>query len=110
MLTKEYEKLVHYIEGMISDGCQIVIGGNLMDWDDTNIPDLLRDIKEKQREIEELGKQRLGSGESLENRVSGQRVAVINDDGKTVNLLPVEKVLKYPASRVWEHFKKTGRD
>ena len=34
MLEKEYEKLVHYLEGMISDGCQIVIGGNLMDWED----------------------------------------------------------------------------
>lgn len=110
MLEKEYEKLVHYLEGMISDGCQIVIGGNLMDWEDTNIPDLLREIKEKRKEFEELSKQRLESGASLENRISGQRMSVINDDGKNVNMITLHNIIKYPSERVWEHFKRAEKD
>lgn len=109
MLEKEYEKLVHYLEGMISDGCQIVIGGNLLDWEDTNIPGLLREIKKRKEEIRESSKQRLESGETLENRISGQRFSVINDNGKTVNLMTIEKVISYPSGKIWEHFKRIDK-
>lgn len=51
MSQKEYEQLVSYLEGMIADGCQIVIGGHLLDWSDTKIPELLEKIK-KQRQKE----------------------------------------------------------
>lgn len=50
MIQKEYEKLVHYLEEMISDGCQLVHGGNLIDWKDTKIPktlDKIRKLQEK---------------------------------------------------------------
>ena len=45
MLQKEYEKLVEYLEEMIADGCQLVHGGNLIDWHDTKIPRILQKIK-----------------------------------------------------------------
>jgi hypothetical protein len=45
MLQKEYEKLVEYLEEMISDGCQLVHGGNLIDWHDTKIIKSLQKIK-----------------------------------------------------------------
>ncbi|MBS3918779.1 MAG: hypothetical protein KG012_07830 [Deltaproteobacteria bacterium] len=45
MLQKEYEKLVEYLEEMIADGCQLVHGGNLIDWHDTKIPKILQKIK-----------------------------------------------------------------
>ncbi|NLB65551.1 MAG: hypothetical protein GX803_03660 [Lentisphaerae bacterium] len=45
MLVKEYEKLVEYLEEMIADGCQLVHGGNLIDWRDTNILKVLQKIK-----------------------------------------------------------------
>jgi hypothetical protein len=45
MLQKEYEKLVEYLEEMIADGCQLVHGGNLIDWNDTKIPKVLQKIK-----------------------------------------------------------------
>jgi len=47
MIESEYQHLVKYIEKMMSDGCQIVIGGNLLDWSDTNIPEILDKIKNK---------------------------------------------------------------
>ncbi|MEW6360009.1 MAG: hypothetical protein AB1696_26970 [Planctomycetota bacterium] len=45
MLQKEYEKLVRYLEGMIADGCRLVHGGNLIDWDDTKISKVLQKIR-----------------------------------------------------------------
>lgn len=45
MLQKEYEKLVEYLEEMIADGCQLVHGGNLLDWHDTKILKVLHKIK-----------------------------------------------------------------
>jgi hypothetical protein len=45
MLQKEYEKLVEYLEEMIADGCQLVHGGNLLDWQDTKILKVLQKIK-----------------------------------------------------------------
>ena len=45
MLQKEDEKLVEYLEEMIADGCQLVHGGNLIDWHDTKIPRILQKIK-----------------------------------------------------------------
>ncbi len=45
MLQNEYEKLVEYLEEMICDGCQLVHGGNLLDWHDTKILKVLQKIK-----------------------------------------------------------------
>jgi hypothetical protein len=44
-MLKEYEKLVEYLEEMISDGCQLIHGGHLIDWRDTKIPKVLKKIK-----------------------------------------------------------------
>ena len=45
MLQDEYEKLVEYLEEMIADGCQLVHGGNLIDWSDTKINNIIKKIK-----------------------------------------------------------------
>ena len=57
MLVREYEKLVECLEEMISDGCQLVHGGNLFGWEDTKIPALLKKIKR-------LREQESGSGKN----------------------------------------------
>jgi len=104
MLDKSYEELVHYLEGMISDGVQLVHGGNLIDWRDTNISDVLNEIRRKKDEIKKLP---LKSGDLLQNIYSGQKFAVINDDGKDVFLIPSESTIKYPLDKLWYHFKKS---
>lgn len=104
MLDKEYEALVQHLEEMISDGVQLVHGGNLLSWEDTNIPDLLREINRKKQEIAGLT---YASGELLQNRYTGQKVAVIRDDGNAVYLNPVEKVMIYPKDKVGCHFTKS---
>ena len=40
-LIQDYELLVRYLEEMIDDGCQLVHGGNLFDWSDTKITNIL---------------------------------------------------------------------
>jgi hypothetical protein len=104
MLENEYEQIVHYIEGMIADGVQLVHGGNLIDWNDTNIPELLLEINRKKEEIKDLS---FESGDLLQNIFSGQKVAVINDDGKTVYLNPAEPTIKYPIDKIWHHYRKS---
>ncbi len=104
MLEKEYEKLVHYIEGMIEDGCQIVIGGNLIDWDDTNIPELLQMIKDKARNKHLRSDPKLNPGDHLRHRISGQDMWVINDDGKIAFLNPDAPTIKYPLESILNDF------
>lgn len=104
MLEQEYEKLVHYIEGMIADGVGLVHGGQLFDWDETNVPELLHKIKVKQtRALAEP----LESGDLLKNVYSGQKAAVINDDGETVKMAMLETVMTYPKKYLWSQFEKT---
>ncbi|MFC1976096.1 hypothetical protein ACFLXQ_06840 [Chloroflexota bacterium] len=104
MLDKKYEELVRYLEGMITDGVQLVHGGHLMSWEDTNILDLLREISRKKEEIKDLT---CKSGDLLKNVYSGQKVAVIRDDGKIVYLNSIENVINYPKDKLWYHYEKS---
>jgi hypothetical protein len=106
MLEKEYEKLVHCIEGVISDGCQIFMGRKLIRWEDTNIPKLLKDIQTKKKNVMKL---KVKPGCLLKNRISGQTAAVINDNGKTVFMIPADCTIMYPSKKVWVHFQKVKK-
>lgn len=102
MLDHEYEQLVHSIERMLADGVQLVHGGQVMNWNDTTIPELLLQMKQKQEEIKTLS---LESGQLVQHRYSGQKAAIINDDGTIVYLTPAEKVIMYPLEKFWYHYK-----
>jgi len=104
MLDKEYEELIRYLEGMITDGVQLVHGGHLIHWEDTNILDLLREIDRKEKEIKNLS---CKVGDLLKNRYTGQKAAVFYDDGQAIHLTPVEKVVIYPKTRLWYHYEKS---
>ncbi len=47
-LHNEYAKLAAHLSQMIADGCQLVHGGNLFSWSDTNIPGILARIAKLQ--------------------------------------------------------------
>lgn len=99
MLESEYEQLVKYIEKMMSDGCQIVIGGNLLDWSDTNIPEILDKIKNTNVVVPKLN-----PGDKLKHKISGQEMYVINCDKKIVYLNPDAPTIKYPLNNILNDF------
>ena len=101
MLIKEYDRLIEYLEEMISDGVQLVQAGNLFDWSDTQIPEIIAKIKE---EKEGLASPKLNSGDQLKHKVSEQDMWVINDDGKTVFLNPGTPTIKYPSDKILNEF------
>jgi len=108
MLDKEYDKLIDYIEEMIRDGVNLVHGGHLLDWSDTNIPDLIAKIKELK---DGYATPELNPGDQLRHKVSGQDMWVINDDGKTVFLNPDSPTIKYPSDKILNAYvivKRTG--
>jgi len=104
MLDQEYERLVEYLQGMIADGVQLVHGGNLFDWGDTNILDLLMEIQEKNNEIKDL---ECEVGDLLQNRYTGQKSGVAYINENHVHLLPAEKIVIFPKDKIWQHYKKS---
>lgn len=103
MLENEYDQIVHYLKGMISDGVQLVHGGHLFDWNDTNIARLLREIDRKKSEMENL---QVEIAEPLVNRISGQRANVFFVDEMTVQMLPSTNTIIYPKDKIWYHYRK----
>lgn len=43
-------ELIDLLESMIADGVQLVHGGKIMDWNDTNIIEILEKIKNEKTE------------------------------------------------------------
>jgi hypothetical protein len=103
MLDKDYDQLIHYLEGMMKDGVQFVHGGHLFGWDDTNIPDLLQAIQEKK---EEAKKANYEAGDILKDKYTGQTFAVVWCDNQKVHLTPNKNVLVYPKETVGLLFEK----
>lgn len=103
-LIHDYELLVRHLEEMIDDGCQLVHGGNLIDWIDTKVPEVLDSIKKGQSK---LGIPKLKPGDKLKNRISGQYMTVTEVDEETVCLTPQETPLKYPLAQILEVFEIT---
>jgi hypothetical protein len=101
MLDDEYDSLIHYIEGMISDGVKLVHGGRVYEWVDTKILDQIAKIKELK---EGLASPVLNSGDLLKNRYSGQNMWVINCEEENVFLNPDSPTIKYPLDKISEEF------
>lgn len=101
MLEKDYERLIDYIEEMISDGVQLVHAGHLLAWKDTKILKLIAKIKEKKGGF---SLPKLNPGDQLKHKVSEQDMWVINDDGVTVYLNPGTPTIKYPLDKILNEF------
>ena len=52
MLNEDCEKLVACLENMMADGVQLVHGGYLLSWKDTNILDIIQSMKKTQLKLE----------------------------------------------------------
>ena len=102
MLEEKYEVLLQCLEGMIADGVVLVHGGQVFDWRNTKIPELLRSIREEKHHV---GNLRLEPGDLLENVHSGQHAAVIDADHGIVKLAFLDSVLIFPKEKLWLIFK-----
>lgn len=105
MLEKEYEKLVRYLEEMIENGVQLT-HAELMDWEDTKIPQLLREIKSKREAVQGLS---VEGGTRLTNRITEEIAYVIYFNDNIIQLSPSKEVLTYPRDKLWYHYEKTER-
>ncbi len=101
MIESEYKNLVDYIEKMIADGVQLVHAGRLIDWQDTEIPEQIARIKEKD---EGYALPKLNPGDQLKHKISEQDMWVINDDGKTVFLNAGTPTIKFPLDKLLDEF------
>jgi hypothetical protein len=96
MLDKDYDQLIHSLEGMMRDGVRLVHGGHLFGWDDTTIPDLIERIKQKKETANQLQYQ---AGDILRDQ-AGQTFAVIWSDEQHIHLTPNKNVLVYPKKTI----------
>lgn len=106
MVSEECKELVGYLESMIADGVQLVHGGHLLSWDDTNILDIIQSMKKIEAKNEGVMYQ---TGDLLENKLSGQRASVVRDDGQFVHLIPVDNVIVYPKELLENHYAKVKK-
>jgi hypothetical protein len=104
MPEQHYEQLVHFLEGMIADGVKLIHGGQVFDWEDTQIPDLLKEIKAK-REVN--GNEPLPPGTLLKNIHSGQKAGVINEAKGVVTMAMLDEIITFPKNSLWEHYEKS---
>lgn len=106
MIYKKLLNLSEQLESMISDGVQLVHGGNLFDWSDTVIIELLEEINEQKEIIES---QSVKKGDILINIVTEEEMTVIKTDKNNVYIEPVSTPIKYSKNEIWEHYKPKKR-
>lgn len=105
MLEQEYQKLVYFLEGMMADGVKLIHGGQVFDWEDTEIPDLLRALKTNREGVDT---EPLQPGTMLKNIHSGQKAGVINEEMGVVTMAMLDEVITFPKNRLWEHYEKSA--
>jgi len=96
----ENNELVEVIEQMIHDKVQLVHGGQIIEWDDTRIPEILDSIRKSLKYDETI----IESGTLLTNKYTGQKCNVINDKGGIVSMIIHGDILTYPKKWIWSHF------
>ncbi len=101
MVYKNLIELAEQLESMISDGVQLIHGGNLFDWNDTVIPELIEKIND-QKELSDY--QALKSGDILINTVTKEEATVINTDDDNVYIEPINPLIKYAKKEILKHY------
>ena len=104
MLDKELDQLVDYLKGMIADGVQLVHGGHLLDWHDTNIPEILAEIDQKKLEAKNFT---VEIAEPLVNRITGEKANVTYEypNGKVSMTMHSASIL-YPKDKILYHYRR----
>ena len=102
MQQNDYEKLANLIEQMIHDEVQLVHAGILINWNDTNIPVIIEQIKQNQAIFL---KNEIKAGTKLQNLVSEQKAFVTNAFKGTISMIVKSDIITYPKNKIGNHFK-----
>lgn len=78
----------------------MVHGGQIIEWNDTKIPEIIENIKQSQKFDETI----LESGTLLKNKYTGQKCGVINDTGKKVSMILQGDFLTCHKKWIWTFF------
>lgn len=100
MSQSEYDQLIELLDQMISDKVQLIHAGQIMDWNETKIPELMEKIKK----FHYLNNTEIAPGTVLVNKFSGQACSVIIDKGDSVSMIIPGNILIYPKKWIWTHF------
>jgi hypothetical protein len=92
--------LIELLEQMIQDKVQLVHGGQIIDWNDTKIPEIMEKIKQSPKFDETI----IQSGTLLKNKYTGQKCGVINDTGEKVSMILQGDILTCPKKWIWTLF------
>ncbi len=106
MSNVDCEILLGYLEGMINDGVQLVYGGQLVDWKDTKVPDLIRVMRNHQDKAKQ---QTYKPGAALINKLTGQRFSVTRDAGDIVHLISNENMTLVAKEELSSYFGKVQK-
>lgn len=96
-----YNELLTTIEQMINDNVKLVHAGQIIEWDDTIIPEIIEKLKLDNK----VDDNEIPSGTLLINKYSEQTCAVINDTNGKVSMILSGDILVYPKKWIWSHFK-----
>lgn len=96
----ENTKLIEVLEQMIQDKVQLLHGGQIFEWDDTKIPEIIEGLKQSMKYDETI----IESGTLLKNKFTDQECVVINDKRGIVSMIIPGDILTYPKKWLWSHF------
>jgi len=100
MFEIEYNKLIELLEQMINDKVQLIHGGQIIDWNETEILSVIEKIKQNQK----YDKIEVPSGTLVINKYTGQKCSVINETNEKVSMILHGDILVYPKKWLWSHF------
>jgi len=100
---KNYHKIVDVLKAMIQGNVKLVHGGNVIDWEETKIPELLD-------EVSNSTDTEIPAGTQLKHKFTGQDYWVAFDDNKSISLSTMHNVVYYPKEVIWEHFEKVEKE
>jgi len=100
-------QLAEILQSMIKDKVMLIHAGQIIDWNDTDIPEILKRLEQFQG----FDDHEIPSGTLLVNKYSGQKAAVVNDKNGTVSMVLNSSILTYPKKWIWSHFEisETGK-
>lgn len=102
MIYGKLMDLAEQLESMISDGVQLTQGGNLFNWSDTAIVEIIEEIN-KQKDF--LSSQTVKTGDILTNIITKEQMTVIDTDEKNISIEPLKTPIKYAKKELWKHYK-----
>ncbi len=99
---KSYHEIIDILKKIIQDDVKLVHGGNIINWEETKIPELLDGLPISTNS-------EIAAGTQLKHKFTGQDYWVTFDDNKSITLSTMHNVVYYPKEIIWEHFERVEK-